>query len=115
MAFLISDALAEGAAAAGQQAPEAAGLIFPLAILAIFYFLFVRPQQRRQKEHKKMTEALAKGMDVVTNGGLLGRVAELDENFVRLEVADNVFVQVQRHAIASPMPKGTYKSLKKTS
>lgn len=114
MAFFISDALAEGAAAAAGQPPESAGLIFPLAILAVFYFLFVRPQHRRQKDHKKMTDSLSKGMDVVTNGGVLGRVAELDDNFVRLEVADNVYIQVQRHAIASPMPKGTYKSLKKS-
>jgi preprotein translocase subunit YajC len=111
MAFLISDALAEGGAAA--QDPGTAGLIFPVAILLVFYFLFIRPQQRRQKDHKKMVNALTKGSDVVTNGGVLGRVVDFDDSFVKLEVADNVFVQVQKHAIASLMPKGTYKSLKK--
>jgi preprotein translocase subunit YajC len=117
MAFLISEAHAEApapAAAPVGQEPGFAGLIFPLAILLVFFFLFVRPQQRRQKEHKKMVEALVRGTDVVTNGGLLGRVVDLDDNFVRLEVADNVQVQVQRHAIASLMPKGTYKTAKRT-
>ncbi|TAN47453.1 MAG: preprotein translocase subunit YajC [Methylococcaceae bacterium] len=116
MAFLISDAFAEGAAgaagAAGQD-PGFAGLLFPVAILAVFFFLFIRPQQRRQNEHKKMVESLNKGSDVVTNGGLLGRVVDLDDSFVRLEVADNIYLQVQKHAIASLMPKGTYKSVKK--
>lgn len=112
MVFLISDAWAEGAAGAAQE-PGIAGMLFPVAILLVFYFLFIRPQQRRQKEHKKMVAALNKGVDVVTNGGVLGRVVDFDESFVRLEVADNVFLQVQKHAIASLMPKGTYKSLKK--
>lgn len=113
MAFLISDAWAEGAAGGAAQEPGMAGLIFPVAILLVFYFLFIRPQQRRQKDHKKMVDALSKGTDVVTNGGVLGRVVDIDDSFVRLEIADNVFVQVQKHAIASLMPKGTYKSLNK--
>lgn len=113
MAFLISDAWAEGAAGAAAQGPGITGLIFPVAILMVFYFLFIMPQQRRQKEHKKMVNSLSKGVDVVTAGGLLGRVVDFDESFVRLEVADDVYVQVQKHAIASLMPKGTYKSLKK--
>lgn len=117
MAFLISEARAETpapVAGPAAQEPGMAGLIFPLAILLVFFFLFIRPQQRRQKEHKKMVEALTRGTDVVTNGGLLGRVVDLDDNFVRLEVADNVQVQVQRHAVTSLMPKGTYKASKKT-
>jgi preprotein translocase subunit YajC len=118
MAFLISEAYAETPAPADPSsagpAAQAAGLIFPLAILLVFFFLFIRPQQRRQKEHKRMVDALTRGTDVVTNGGLLGRVVDLDDNFVRLEVADNVQVQVQRHAVTSLMPKGTYKASKKT-
>jgi preprotein translocase subunit YajC len=106
----IADALAAPPAA---QEPGMAGLIFPLAILAVFFFLFIRPQQKRAKEHKKLVDAITKGNEVVTNGGLLGRVTDLDDNFVQLEVADNVFVYVQRHAVASLMPKGTYKSKKK--
>jgi preprotein translocase subunit YajC len=111
MSFLISDAFAQAAPAA--QEPGIAGLIFPLAILAIFFFLFVWPQHKRSREHKKLVEALAKGSEVVTTGGLLGKVTDLDENFVQLEVAENVYVHVQRHAVASLMPKGTYKAKKK--
>jgi preprotein translocase subunit YajC len=110
--FLISPALAEAAPAASQE-PGFAGLILPLSIMAAFFFLFIVPQQRRAKEHKKMVESLNKGTEVVTTGGLLGRVVDLDENFVQIELADNVQVHVQRNAIASLMPKGTFKSAKK--
>lgn len=111
MDFLISNAYAQAAPA--QAEPGFAGLILPLAILVMFFFLFVFPQHRKAKEHKKMVEALAKGTEVVTNGGLLGKVVDLDENFVQLEVAENTFVHVQRHSIASLMPKGTYKASKR--
>ncbi len=109
MSFFISDALAQSAV----QDPGMAGLIFPVAILAVFYFLFIRPQQKRSKEHKNMVSALNKGAEIVTNGGLLGKVVDIDENFVRIEVGDNTFVQIQRDAISSLMPKGTYKSLQR--
>lgn len=112
MSFLISDALAEAAPAAAQD-PGIAGLILPGAILLIFFFLFVLPQHRRGREHKKLIESLVKGNEVVTNGGLLGRVVDVDESFVQLEVGENVYVNVQKHAIASLMPKGTYKARKK--
>lgn len=112
MGFFISEAFAEAQAPAA-QAPGLAGLILPLGILAVFYLLFVMPQQKRTKEQKKMIQSLGKGSEVVTTGGLLGKVADLDENFVQLELSDNVYVHVQRHAIASMMPKGTYKSRKK--
>ena len=112
MGFFISDAMAEAPAQAA-QAPGLAGLILPLGILAVFYLLFVMPQQKRAKEQKKMIQSLGKGSEVVTNGGLLGKVADLDDSFVQLELSDNVFVYVQRHAIASLVPKGTYKARKK--
>jgi preprotein translocase subunit YajC len=111
MSFLISDALAEGAAPAA-QAPGFEGLL-PLIILAFFFVLFVWPQYKRGREQKKMLEALSKGVEVVTSGGILGKVAEVDESFVQLEVADNVFIFVQKHTITTLMPKGTYKSRKK--
>lgn len=112
MSFFISDAFAEGAAAAAPagQDPGMAGLIFPLAILVFFWLLFIRPQQNRGKEQKKMLEALTKGTEVVTNGGLLGKVVDLDENFVQLEIAEHTVVQVQRHAVANMVPKGTIKA-----
>lgn len=109
MSFLISDAMAQTAPAV--QQPGFEGMLFPLGILIFFYFLFIRPQAKRNKEQKQMLTALTKGAEVVTSGGILGKVAELDDNFVKLEVSDNSFIQVQRHAIASMMPKGTYKTL----
>ncbi|HHK74105.1 MAG TPA: preprotein translocase subunit YajC [Rhizobiales bacterium] len=109
--FFISDALAQAAPRAKE--PGFAGLLLPLAIFAFFYFLFIWPQQRRAKEHKKMVESIGKGAEVVTNGGVLGRVVDLDENFVVLEVADGIHIQVQRNAIASVLPKGTFKAIKK--
>ncbi len=111
MSFLISDAVAAAAPAATQPGIE--GLLFPLGILLFFYLLFLRPQSKRAKEQKEMLAALNKGSEVVTNGGILGKVADLDENFVRIEISDGVFIQVQRHAIANMMPKGTYKVLNK--
>src|SRR5574343_214107 len=113
MSFLISDAMAQAAPAISQPGME--GMLFPLGILIFFYFLFIRPQSKRNKEQKQILDALGKGYEVVTTGGILGKVADLDDNFVKLEVADNSFIQVQRHAIANMMPKGTYKTLNKKS
>ena len=113
MSFFISDAFAEAGPAA--QDPGYVGLLFPVGILVFFYILFIRPQSKRTKEHKKMLEVMSKGAEVVTNGGVLGKVVSLDESFVQIEVADNMVIQVQRHAIANMMPKGTYKAQSKKS
>lgn len=111
MSFFMSDALAEAAGPAGQQ-PDPLMSFLPLVVLfVIFYFLLIRPQSKRAKEHKAMVSTLAKGDEVVTNGGVLGKVTALGENFVTVKVADNVEVHVQRSAIQSLMPKGTMKSL----
>jgi preprotein translocase subunit YajC len=115
MSFFISDAVAAAAPAATTSQPGLEGMIFPIAILVFFYFLFIMPQSKKSKEHKAMLSALSKGTEVVTSGGILGKVAEVDDNFVKLEVGDNAFLQVQRHAIASIMPKGTYKTVNKSS
>lgn len=112
MSFFISDAFAEGGAAAAQQ-PGLEGMLFPLAILVFFYVLFLRPQAKRAKEKKQMVETLAKGSEVVTSGGILGRVADVDDNFVKIEISENIFIQVQRHNIESLMPKGTFKAMHK--
>ena len=100
--------MGSGAANAGGGGIE---MILMMAVFfAIMYFMIIRPQQKRAKEHKTMLEALSKGDEVVTNGGVLGKVAGITENFVELSVADNVTVKVQKQAIASVMPKGTLKS-----
>lgn len=109
MSFLISDAYAQ---AAGGAATDPVMQFLPLIVIMVaFYFILLRPQQKRQKEHKAMVEALKKGDEIVTGSGLLGRIVEIGENFVAVEVADNVQVKVQKAAIGSLMPKGTYKSL----
>jgi preprotein translocase subunit YajC len=107
MDFFISDALA---AAQGQGDPLMSFL--PLIfIFVVFYFLLIRPQSKKAKEHKQMVEALAKGDEVVTNGGLLGRISKVGDNFIELDITEGVTVKVQRNAIANLMPKGTIKGL----
>lgn len=108
MSFFISEAWAEAAPA--QAAPGLEAWIFPLVLLAVFYFLLIRPQSKRAKEHRKMVDSLAKGDEVVTNGGLLGRIVEVGENFVTLEVAEGMQVKIQKQMIANLMPKGTMKN-----
>lgn len=112
MSFFISDAFAEGAAAAG-AAPQGSGMLGMLPLLLIFvlfYFMLIRPQSKRAKEHKNMVEALAKGDEVVTNGGLLGRVTDVGESFLTVKVADGVEVKIQKQSISALVPKGTMKS-----
>jgi len=107
MNFLISDAWAQaGAGGAGGLI----GLLPMVAIFVIFYFLLIRPQQKKAKQHRAMVADLAKGDEVVTNGGVLGKITDTDETFVSVEISDGVTVRVQRFAIAQMMPKGTVKS-----
>ncbi len=106
MSFFISDAMAQGA---GGGDPGFISLLFPILLLVVFYFLLIRPQTKRAKEHKQMIEAIKKGDEVVTSGGVLGRVIEVGDNFLEVEVADNVHLKVQKQAIGSLMPKGTIK------
>ena len=107
MSFFISDAMA-APPAAGQGDPLMSFLPLIL-IFVVFYFLLIRPQSKKAKEHREMVAALAKGDEVVTSGGLLGRISKVGDNFVELEVADGVTVKVQRPAVANLMPKGTIK------
>jgi preprotein translocase subunit YajC len=113
MSFFISDALAEAAPAAGaaQQPSLLEGLIPFIVLFIVFYFLLIRPQSKRAKEHKKMVEALAKGDEVITQGGVYGKITEVAEEAVTVEIADNVQIKVQRPAVTSVLPKGTIKSL----
>ena len=81
-----------------------------IIIFIIFYFLLIRPQMKRAKEHRKLVSELSNGDEVVTNGGILGRITNVGESFVTVELAENVQIRVQKQAIASIMPKGTIKS-----
>jgi preprotein translocase subunit YajC len=110
MSFFISDAFAQGDPAAAGGDPFLA--LLPLVLFAVvFYFLLIRPQAKRQKEHRKMVESLAKGDEVVTIGGIAGRISDLGDNFALLEVADGVSVKIRRAAVEAVMPKGTLKDL----
>ena len=113
MNFLISDAWAEAPAAAGAPAQGSpfVTLIMLGVLFAAFYFILIRPQAKRAKEHKAMISALAKGDEVVTTGGMLGRVIELSEGYATIEVAEGVQIKVQRSAIQMVLPKGTLKSV----
>ncbi len=107
MNFLISDALAQ-TAGAPPGGPSALGSLLPLIIMIVlFWFLLIRPQMKRQKEHRQMLSALSRGDEVVTNGGVMGRVQEVGESVVQLEVAEGVTVKVQKQAIAQMLPKGS--------
>ncbi|MFN2348991.1 MAG: preprotein translocase subunit YajC [Thioalkalivibrio sp.] len=105
MNFFIADAAAQSGQSAGGGGFEF--LIMIAIFFAIMYFLIIRPQTKRAKEHKAMVESLAKGDEVITNGGLLGRIVEMDDSFIRVELTEGVQVSVQRTAIATVMPKGT--------
>ena len=107
MSFFISDAMAQEAAAGGE--PGMANFAFLIILFVIFYFLLLRPQIKRAKEHKKMTEALSKNDEVVTTGGIAGKVTKIDESFAMVKIAEGVEVQVQRSAIGSLLPKGSVK------
>ena len=108
MDFLISSAYAQAADAAAQPNPLLSFL--PLLILfAVFYFMLIRPQMKRAKDQRTMIAALAKGDEVVTNGGIAGRIDDLGDSFVTLEIATNVKIKLQKSAITLVLPKGTLK------
>ena len=109
MNFLISDAHAQaaGSAAADPISP----LIMMVVFFAIFYFIAIRPQMKRAKEHRSMLDGLGKGDEVVTSGGILGRVTDMSDAFITVEISDKLEIKVQKHAIAQVMPKGTLKEM----
>lgn len=107
MDFFISNAYAEGAAPGG----DLFGMLLPVLLLVVFFFLFIRPQQKRAKEHKAMLSALNKGDEIISSGGLAGTVTEVGESFILLQVAENIEVKVQKSAVGSMLPKGSLKNL----
>ena len=105
--MIISDAFAAPAAGSPDQIM---GLLPFVVIFILFYFMLIRPQMKRAKDQKKMVEALQKGDEVITAGGLLGKITKVNEQYVSLEIADNVTIQVQKQTIQTLLPKGTMKS-----
>ena len=106
--FFVAPVFAQAAPA--QQGMGGFGLLMPIALIAIMYFLMIRPQMKRQKEHKAMLEKIKRGDEVLTNGGIAGTVTDIGDNFITLEVADNVRIRVQKGAVGNVLPAGTLKS-----
>ena len=110
--MFISSAFAQTAPAAAAEGGLMGSLtgMLPLVLMfVVLYFIMIRPQMKKQKEHKAMIDALGKGDEVVTGGGLLGRITKVDEQYVSVEIAGNVVVQLQRSAVVQVLPKGTIK------
>ena len=109
MDWFISTAAAQTAGAAAQPNPIMSMLPL-LLIFVVFYFMLIRPQSKRAKEHRSMLAALEAGNEIATAGGIIGKVTEVGENFVTVEIASNVLVKVQRNTIAQVLPKGSIKA-----
>jgi len=107
--FFIASAYAEGAPQ--QQGSPIQFVIMIGIFFAIMYFMIIRPQQKRAKEHESLLGGLSKGDEVVTSGGIIGKVVSIGENFVEIKVSESNTMNVQKHAVTSVMPKGTMKSL----
>lgn len=110
MSFFISEAYAQAAQPASTTS-SIFQIVFLGGLFAVFYFLAIRPQRKRQKEHAEMVGNLAKGDEVVTNSGILGKVIKVEEDFVVLQVADNVELKFQKVSVHAVLPKGTLKSI----
>ncbi|AER55934.1 preprotein translocase subunit YajC [Pseudoxanthomonas spadix BD-a59] len=108
--LLIPAAQAQAAGAAPAQGGGLSMLIFPVVLIAVMYFVMIRPQMKRQKEHKSLLDKLSRGDEIITSGGIAGTVAEIGDNFVTVEIADGVKVRVQKAAVGNVLPKGTLKS-----
>ena len=109
--MLISTAYAQAAAAPASTQDTIMGLLPMILMFVILYFLMIRPQMKKAKEHKNMVEALQKGDEVVTQGGVAGRVTKVSDNYIKVEVADKVEITVQRSAVGMILPKGSLKDL----
>lgn len=107
MEFFVNNAYAQGSGAA---APGMGDFVFLILLFVIFYFLLLRPQMKKAKQHRKLVSELSKGDEVVTVGGVLGRITNVGDDFITLEIAEGLEVKVQRQSVAAAMPKGTIKA-----
>ena len=112
MSFFISDAVADAGAAAAQSPDPLASLILPIGLVVLFYFFLIRPQSKRQKEQKQMVNGLQKGEEVLTSGGILGKITNIKDDFITLEIAKDISITMQKTAVQTIMPKGTIKDQK---
>ena len=106
----VAQAQATGGAPAAGPMGSLSTFALPIILIAVMYFLMIRPQMRRQKEHKSLLEKLSRGDEVITSGGVAGVISDIGDNFITVEVADNVRIRVQKSAVGHVLPKGTLKS-----
>ena len=109
MDFFINSAYAQAGGAAGGQSMMSA-LLLPILLLVVFYFLLIRPQNKRSKEQREMLSKIATGDEVATTGGILGKVTEVGDQFLTLEIANGVSIKLQKFQVAQVLPKGTVKN-----
>ena len=107
ISFFISDAMAQGGAASGAQ--QFTSIAMMVGLFVIFYLLLIRPEQKRRKEHQAMVAGLAKGDEIVTMGGMLGKITAVGDNFLTVQVSKDLEIKVQKMSVQAMMPKGTYK------
>tara|TARA_R110000772_G_scaffold136584_9_gene245390 strand:- start:1420 stop:1764 length:345 start_codon:yes stop_codon:yes gene_type:complete len=110
MNFFINSAYAQTATETSQQSPWTS-FIFLGGFILIFYFMLIRPQSKRAKEHKALISGIGKGDEVITAGGILGKVTKVDEQYVSVAVTDNVELKMQKSSVSAVLPKGTIKSI----
>ncbi|MDX1804028.1 MAG: preprotein translocase subunit YajC [Alcanivorax sp.] len=102
---------AHAAPAAAPQGPGGVELIMLVVMMVVFYFFLIRPQQKRAKEHKNLVQGLSKGDEVVTSGGILGKVTKVTDDFVVIEISNSLEIKLQKHSVQATLPKGTIKSI----
>lgn len=102
----------ESAYAAGQQEPSLIGFLLPIFILVLMYFILIRPQSKKIKEHKKMVTALKLGDEIATSGGIFGKITKLTESYVMLKIANNTEIKLQRNSVNQILPKNTLDHIK---
>lgn len=111
MSFFISDALAAAGGTASSQADGTFSLIMIAAIFVLFYFMLIRPQNKKAKEHRELISRLKKGDEIITSGGMLAKVVNLDEQYIKVSPSEGIEINLQRGAVIAVLPKGTLKSL----
>jgi len=111
MSLFISDAMAAATTAPGPQTDGTFSLIMIAAIFVLFYFMLIRPQSKRAKEHRELISKLKKGDEIITTGGMLAKVIGIDEQYIKVSIAEGVEISLQRNSVSAVLPKGTLKSL----
>lgn len=111
MSFFMNDAVAAAGATVPAQGDGTFSLVMIAAIFVLFYFMLIRPQNKRAKEHRELVGKIKKGDEVITSGGILAKVVGVDEQYIKVSIADGVEISLQRSAISTVLPKGTLKSL----